>query len=247
MTEAEWLACEDPGRMLAWLTGLAETDVQGKVYPPGARPSDRKLRLFACACCRQGWDRLTDGRCRRAAEVAELYADGEASEVERMEAWALANAACQEAESEGYRFAVMAQAALAQRAGFLPQAFPREPATQAALLRCLVGNPWRPAMNTLDLTCGCGQRIGPVQVTDGAGVKCRCGVLYLSPFQQWRTPDVLCLARHAYEARDWASLPVLADALEEAGCGDEDVLQHLRGPGPHARGCWALDLILGKG
>jgi len=41
-------------------------------------------------------------------------------------------------------------------------------------------------------------------------------------------------------------LPILADALEEAGCDDVDVLAHLRGPGPHARGCWALDLVLGR-
>ena len=54
------------------------------------------------------------------------------------------------------------------------------------------------------------------------------------------------LALHAYEAHAWDRLPILADALEEAGCDDVDVLAHLRGPGPHARGCWALDLVLGR-
>jgi hypothetical protein len=46
---------------------------------------------------------------------------------------------------------------------------------------------------------------------------------------------------------DTVRLAVLADALEEAGCADADLLVHLRGPGPHARGCWVLELLLGKG
>jgi hypothetical protein len=64
---------------------------------------------------------------------------------------------------------------------------------------------------------------------------------------------VLKLAQAAYDNRllpsgllDNGCLAILADALEEAGCTDADILSHLRGPGPHARGCWALDLVLGK-
>jgi hypothetical protein len=49
-----------------------------------------------------------------------------------------------------------------------------------------------------------------------------------------------------YDSRDFSDMPVLADALEDAGCGDADILGHLRGPGPHTRGCWPLDRILGK-
>jgi hypothetical protein len=62
----------------------------------------------------------------------------------------------------------------------------------------------------------------------------------------WRTPAVLALARSAYEERSFEDLPLLADALEEAGCTDPKILTHLREQGPHVRGCWALDLILGK-
>ncbi len=69
----------------------------------------------------------------------------------------------------------------------------------------------------------------------------------------WRTPAVAELARAAYEQRALPAgtleadrLAVLADALEEAGCTDEAILGHLRGPGPHVRGCFALDLVLGK-
>jgi hypothetical protein len=54
------------------------------------------------------------------------------------------------------------------------------------------------------------------------------------------------LARGIYHERAFDRLPVLADALEEAGCTDETLLGHLRGPGPHVLGCWAVDLILGK-
>jgi hypothetical protein len=85
-------------------------------------------------------------------------------------------------------------------------------ATQAALLRDIFGNPFRPV--TLDPT--------------------------------WLTPTVKALAQAIYEERAFADLPVLADALEEAGCNSQEILSHLRGPGAHTRGCWALDLLLGK-
>ena len=54
------------------------------------------------------------------------------------------------------------------------------------------------------------------------------------------------LARTIYDDRRFDLLPILADALEEAGCGDAEILAHCRGPGPHVRGCWAVDLVLGK-
>jgi hypothetical protein len=62
----------------------------------------------------------------------------------------------------------------------------------------------------------------------------------------WRTGDVLGLARAAYEDGAFGRLPMLADALMDSGCDDESILAHCRGPGPHARGCWVVDLILGK-
>jgi hypothetical protein len=54
------------------------------------------------------------------------------------------------------------------------------------------------------------------------------------------------IALAIYEDHRFADLPVLADALTEAGCADADLLGHLRSPGPHVRGCWAVDLLLGK-
>jgi hypothetical protein len=64
---------------------------------------------------------------------------------------------------------------------------------------------------------------------------------------RWRTPTVLALAEGAYEERDFARLPVLADALEDAGCADGAVLGHCRAGGEHHRGCWVIDVVLRKG
>jgi hypothetical protein len=61
----------------------------------------------------------------------------------------------------------------------------------------------------------------------------------------WRSASVLGLAHYIHEEQAFDRLPILADALEDAGCDDADILDHLRGPGPHVRGCWALDLVLG--
>jgi len=66
----------------------------------------------------------------------------------------------------------------------------------------------------------------------------------LSP--EWRTDTVLSMVKEMYQSRDFFAMPVLADALQEAGCEDERVLEHCRGPGPHVRGCWVVDLLLGK-
>jgi len=63
----------------------------------------------------------------------------------------------------------------------------------------------------------------------------------------WRTGSVKRMAEGIYAARRFDELPILADALEDAGCADVELLDHLRGPGPHDRGCWALDVVLGKG
>ena len=62
----------------------------------------------------------------------------------------------------------------------------------------------------------------------------------------WRTSTVVALAQGIYAERALDRLPILADALQDAGCDNADILTHLRGDGPHVRGCWALDLILGK-
>jgi hypothetical protein len=64
--------------------------------------------------------------------------------------------------------------------------------------------------------------------------------------QTWLTPTVVQLAQAIYDEPAFDRMPQLADALHEAGCDNEEILSHCRGPGPHVRGCWALDLVLGK-
>ena len=266
MTEAEWLTSEDPAAMLRWLGNLpAEgTDGEGRRYVVSV--SDRKLRLFACACVRQVWDRLTDPRSRQAVEVAERFADGEVEAEEMTIAREAANAAARAAARAADWAADWAAARAAARAAAWAADWAAARAAawavHAHLLRDIVGNPWRPPADPW---------VGPLRACPS-----------------WDAEAVWATAHAAYDERrddgtlDPARLAILADALEEAGCDDEHILRHLRGEeyvlnrmrlghvvtfgpdgnviargpqrveqwqpmtGPHVRGCWALDLILGK-
>ena len=62
----------------------------------------------------------------------------------------------------------------------------------------------------------------------------------------WRTSTTVALAAQMYDSRDFSAMPILADALEDAGCDHPDILDHCRGTSPHVRGCWVADLVLGK-
>ena len=62
----------------------------------------------------------------------------------------------------------------------------------------------------------------------------------------WRTSTAIAIAAQMYESRNFGAMPILADALQDAGCDDEDVLSHCREPREHVRGCWVVDLLLGK-
>ncbi len=62
----------------------------------------------------------------------------------------------------------------------------------------------------------------------------------------WHTTIVRDLSRHIYSAREFGTMPILADALQDAGCDNECILGHCRASTPHVRGCWVLDALLGK-
>jgi hypothetical protein len=253
VTESEWLASENPARMLEWLTGTpgsGPANATGLLAPPSP-PSDRKLRLWACACCRQVWHLLTDVRSRKAVEAAERFADGAATgtglDVATQDA-----RRCWRAEDNPAGLAVYcghpnARYAAEQivRPGMrnLPS-----PALQSALLRDVFGNPWRPVRALREQCWRCGPPDPPAKDDPqfrASGLCRECGGAGETS-STWLTPIALGVARRAYDLRDWAALSPLSDALEEAGCEDEQVLGHLRGPGPHVRGCWATDLILGE-
>jgi hypothetical protein len=289
MTRDEWLACEDPRRMLDFV----RTDPRFGYGPEGSAPGaciTRKLRLWACALCRHPavWPRLTDPRSRQAVEVAELYADGLATEGElsvgihradMTEGWAnRATHWVAPLPGSPTRTVVWALTGLMY---FLKDAV--RPADAASLLRDVAGDPWRPVMlpgkRPKCQKCG-SERYAPVPIsTRNDTMACKgCHGRWEWPADAyscpWLTPTAVSLAQAAYEQRwiwcpcfyagqsdercqrchgfagkgflDPAALLVLSDAMEEAGCSDGALLGHLRGPGPHVRGCWVLDLLLGK-
>jgi hypothetical protein len=249
MDEREWLGCTDPKPMLEYV---------------GGKEADPRVRLFLLACCRRLSRLLTPGtlenldaldRCWDPLQLDDiaLQASYDAERAEwacrtrpggyeggapdRRRAAALAARAVRYAvegrtgsgsmpPGEGPTASGLLDAAAqavgheaAARWGDGRAAEAGERRAQAALLRCLFGNFVRPV------------RLDP----------------------SWRSRDVWAVAEAAYEqgglpqgTPDPTTLAVLADALEEAGCRDEQVLGHLRGPGPHARGCWVVDLLLGK-
>jgi hypothetical protein len=231
MTEGEWLTATDPRPMLQSLRGKACA-------------TDRKLRLFACASARLVWRLAADYQPQKAIEIAERFADGGESD-ERLHtagrdvmSWFLyvvedlslldarSSAAIQAGQATCLRRSIHAARVAANQAveaaGEGTAAGETTRQRLAALLACIVRRLAAPAVDPAWLS--------------------------------WQGAIVVQLAQAAYDERqlpegtlDPARLALLADALEDAGCTDADLLGHLRGPGPHVRGCWALDLLLAKG
>jgi hypothetical protein len=218
MTEAEWLSAKDPQPMLEFL--------KGKV-------SDRKLRLFAVACCRRFSRLITDGSSRNALDVAERLADGLATNAERR---SVSLAGCDPTAGVGAAFL----AAMACTVGASFQAAERA-SDSASLLAAIDYQDqrsvaWQRAVD--------GERMAQVVL-----LRDMLGLHPLRPITldtNWLTSTVLALAQQMYDSRDFSPMPILADALQDAGRDNVDVLNHCRQPGVHVRGCWCVDLLLGK-
>jgi hypothetical protein len=206
----------DPQTMLAFLRGNV---------------SERKLRLFACACCRQVWHLLSDERSRHAVEVAERHADGLASmddlKAVSQQAWT-SRSSTWESRGQGAAVGWTAREAIdpeiIQRIIQSTDALVKEnqKPTQATLLRCIFGNPFRTAS-------------------------------FSPALRTWHDGTLPKLAQAIYDDRlfppghlDNTRLAILADALEDAGCDNKDLLDHCRSGGEHVRGCWVVELLLGK-
>ena len=225
MTEAEWLVCTDPTPMLQYLRDKA---------------SDRRFRLFAGACCRQVWSMLANQECRNLVEVSEQFADELASLSELENAREAVEESFRNAQYtwclgvEGGSDSFLAAARAAETGGHL------EAATYARQLAEALNWPRQRAA---------AEEASAFQshlIRDIFGNPFRPVVVE----QAWLSQNegtVRKLAQAIYDQRQFSDLPILADALEEAGCSDQDVLAHCRGPGPHVRGCWVVDLLLGKG
>jgi hypothetical protein len=220
--ERTWLESTTPSSLLRTL--------KGKRMP-------RQRRLIAVAACRRFLDEMADPASRHAIKVAERFADGKASEEERQRAFESAQAVAlsrlpkdqDKVAWNVWRLAYAAQLTCAPSQaeeavavllkGAIRQgkeAASREKVALSELIRDIIGNPFRPMLAP------------PRTVLD------------------WNDRAVLKLAEAIYDERHFGDLPVLADALEEAGSDQADLLLHLRSGGTHALGCWAVDLILGR-
>ena len=241
MTEEAWLASMGPETLLNELRSHL-----------GAR----KLRLFACACCRRVWPLLTRPAVREAVRTAELFADGLATKDDLRAGWAAVRKTLAVTPvNTPWEHALMAALNAASEGGLgsavrgsLPDAVSAAEAAARAL-----DHEWRE------------RHAGEINRRPSEG-RARQGNLEERAYQcrllgdllpsrpvaadpawgAWQHGQLVSLAQAIYDEGRFEDLPVLADALEEAGCAEPAILEHCRGPGPHARGCWAVDLILGK-
>jgi hypothetical protein len=238
MTEKEWRASTDPQKMLdrARLSGLA---------------SQRKQLLFMAACLRRLWPLLLYKGSREAVEVLERAADQVATDEERAAAARAAESAAEVARKDADNIAS-------------PESVSAGAIYAAAAAAWAVHGAFRNA-DPAFIVCAAnlGERGGGVYCLPDVQAAMLRDLFGPLPFRLlpplapawlgWNEGTAGRLAEGVSDDRrlpegtlDPTSLAVLADALEEAGCDQADLLGHLRGPGPHVRGCWAVDLVLGK-
>jgi hypothetical protein len=228
--EAAWLACTDPWKMLEFLHSRGMVRLRAG---EGLSGMDRKLRLFACACCRSVWHQMPDEKSRAAVQVAERFADWRATIEELNAARAAAEGSAGAAAQAASRLAGWEVMPLQGAARWKGGARRRLGAIEAAriiatrvasdalggqcdLLRDIFGKLFRPVRPLGDSVLG------------------------------WNGATVRRTAEGIYEESAFDRLPILADALLDSGCEDEELIAHCRSAGPHVRGCWAVDAILGK-
>jgi hypothetical protein len=210
-----------------WLTYGQPDNLLGHLQNHPRNVSERKLRMYCCARLRRVWRSLgPKSGARRLAEFAEAYADGLGTTAERAHA-----------EAEAKRLVGTIKAYNTKN---VLHALWWSLAEQIDAHACMpIG--WGTEF------LGAGDR----EAKRAAGAHLLRDI-FGNPFRpvafdpRWRTADVLALARGIYDERAFDRLQLLADALMDAGCDHEDVLAHCRGDGPHVRGCWVVDLVLGK-
>jgi hypothetical protein len=228
--------------------------------------SRRKNRLFAVACCRCIWELLLDERSREAVEVAERHADGTATDEELQ----TAATAADEAHREFYQVLGKTGSAIDWAAVYVANSNPFHAATSVSWMAAAVRLLYEEGRGATP--CTVRRRSEPlasvlgkweVVILDqfeptGASHRVQAELIrdiFCNPFRpvsceaSWRTWNegaAVVLAKEMYESRDFRQAPLLADMLEDAGATDSQLLDHLRGPGPHVRGCFAVDLGLGR-
>jgi hypothetical protein len=210
------------GRAMTEAEWLAATDPTPMLKFMQGRASGRKLRLLAVACCRRIWHLLVDEQSRNAVDVAERFADGLTGETQRQTA---------------------ADAAMLARFGLEQQMITEYPA-EAVNFTIASDLPVNAAAAAFYAAVEEQGQVSQVQLTHD---------IFGNPFRpvtfspSWRTDTGVSLARQMYESRDFSATPILADALQDAGCDNEHILNHCRDTSlTHVRGCWVVDLLLDK-
>ena len=225
MTEEQWMSRANPIRMVEYLKGTA---------------TGRKLRLFTTGCIRL-FGQYLDGVPALLLDTFEEYAD-ERAEYDEVGALKepLEHLARSAFSSSPAQVVWDMLINLTQLERYRPNAY--------SLARVVVSEVGRVEIYARrDPECDDDEMRRSVRRT---AVVVRD--IFGNPFRpvtflpEWHTDTVLALARQMYESRDFSAMPILADALQDAGCDSADVLDHCRGPGPHVRGCWVVDLVLGK-
>jgi hypothetical protein len=178
--------------------------------------SERKWRLYACACCRRDWKLIWEKCSRRAVRVAERFADGFCSESERADAYEQADEVLPPARFGNWTGAEGARDCV-----------------RPELRQLMSWDTYRPGM----------WRMFPEDVVNEIFGRSQSVLAFDT---RWRTTAAIGIAEAIYTNRAFDRMPILADALEDAGCEDNEMLDHCRRDGWHVRGCWVLDLILGK-
>ncbi len=222
MIGVEWGDCCDPMKMLKY----AARNV-----------SERKLRLIAVECCRQ-IEHLLDQRCVGALDVAERFADGRASPADLAAARSAAYDVyyeCDDSEGrESAADAVESACASEDLEEYVHHAM------WVVLNLAGIGMP-RPLMKAKRRLV----KLAFVQLLrDVIGDPFR-PVIVEPSWLKWENGTVVKMAQHIYDYRQFSLLPVLSDALEEAGCCEEQIIKHCRLEARHVRGCWVLDVLLG--
>jgi hypothetical protein len=241
--EAAWLASTELRAMLNFLLGKSR---------------ERKFRLFACACCRRVDHLLSDEGSRRALELVEQFHDGLITKKtydsgERMAFDAYNGLVREVAAAESISGGMNADGVRLLARMFAAQ----------AVVGCYRRNYWDVARGccgalrghgTADVEVGESQGVG--EGIEGAEQAVQVALLrdiFGNPFRpitlnsSWLTSTVLALVEGIYSEKAFDRMPILADALQDAGCDNEDVLDHCRQREEHVRGCFVVDLLLGKG
>lgn len=237
MNEQEWLKSTAPKPMVEFLKGKA---------------SDRKLRMFAVACCRRVWRSLRKTRSRKAVEVAEQYAEGSADAEKLYTVNAAAYNAFMDTDEQTIQHLA---SGLAADVALADAGQAATSATEAADVSAHVAVYGMDFDDYLPPTDATEAAYRDLRFTEQANLCCFLRCIFGNPFRSvsihpkwlaWNDGTVRKIVQSLYEERAFDRMPILADALQDAGCDNEDILNHCRSKGPHVRGCWVVDLLTGR-